>query len=86
MGTTCERPPPVPPPLSPSVGPIDGSRSAITGRAPAFHSAWPSPMVMVVLPSPAGVGVIEETTTSLPSGRERRAASASRSTLALERP
>jgi hypothetical protein len=43
-------------------------------------------MVMVVLPSPAGVGVIEETTTSLPSGRDRRVARASSSTLALVRP
>src|SRR5262249_21251535 len=43
-------------------------------------------MVMVVLPSPAGVGVIEETTTSLPSGRSRRAWSAGNKTLALVRP
>jgi hypothetical protein len=57
---------------------MEGSRSAITGRAPDFHSAWPRPMVMVVLPSPAGVGVIDETTTSLPSGRVRRASSALR--------
>jgi len=83
MGTTCDRPPPVPPPLRPSVGPMDGSRRAITGRAPAVQSAWPSPMVMVVLPSPAGVGVMAETTTSLPSGRLRRASSALRWTLAL---
>ena len=68
IGTTCERPPPVPPPFMPSVGPIDGSRSAMTGRAPMRQSACPRPMVMVVLPSPAGVGVIDETTTSLPSG------------------
>src|SRR6266478_6647712 len=86
IGTTCDRPPPVPPPFMPSVGPIDGSRRAMTGRPPTRHSAWPSPMVMVVLPSPAGVGVIEETTTSLPSGRPARAASAATRTLALSWP
>src|SRR6266542_3570687 len=86
IGTTCERPPPVPPPFMPSVGPIDGSRSAMTGRAPTRQSAWPSPMVIVVLPSPAGVGVIAETTTSLPSGRAFRAWSAGSSALALARP
>ena len=86
IGTTCERPPPVPPPFMPSVGPIDGSRSAMTGRAPIRQSACPSPMVMVVLPSPAGVGVMDDTTTSLPSGWSRRAASARSSTLALSRP
>ncbi len=86
IGTTCDLPPPVPPPFMPSVGPIDGSRSAITGRAPTRQSACPMPMVMVVLPSPAGVGVMDETTTSLPSGRSRRAASAPTRTLALSWP
>src|SRR5262245_51560244 len=86
IGTTCARPPPVPPPFMPSVGPMDGSRSAMTGLAPMGQSACPRPMVMVVLPSPAGVGVIDDTTTSLPSGCPRRLASADRSTLALSRP
>src|SRR5215468_6799022 len=86
MGTTCASPPPVPPPFMPRVGPMGGSRRAITGRAPMRARAWPMPMVMVVLPSPAGVGVIEETTTSLPSGWSRRAARADRSSLALSRP
>jgi len=65
---------------------MDGSRSAMTGRAPMRQSACPSPMVMVVLPSPAGVGVMDDTTTSLPSGCSRRAARAGRTTLALSRP
>ncbi len=86
IGTTCALPPPVPPPFMPSVGPMDGSRSAITGRAPTRDSACPMPMVMVVLPSPAGVGVMDDTTTSLPSGRSRRAASAPTRTLALSWP
>ena len=41
---------------------------------------------MVVLPSPGGVGVMDETTTSLPFGRARRASSARTCTLALYRP
>ena len=86
IGTTCALPPPVPPPFMPSVGPMDGSRSAITGRAPTRQSACPMPMVIVVLPSPAGVGVMDDTTTSLPSGRSRRAASAPTRTLALSWP
>ncbi len=65
---------------------MDGSRSAMTGLAPIRQRAWPRPMVMVVLPSPAGVGVIAETTTSLPSGRPRRAGNADSKTLALVRP
>src|SRR5256886_2497762 len=43
-------------------------------------------MAMVVLPSPAGVGVIAVTTTSLPSGPALRARRAGSSTLALSRP
>ncbi len=86
MGTTWASPPPVPPPFMPRVGPMDGSRSAMTGLAPIRQRAWPKPMVMVVLPSPAGVGVIEETTTSLPSGRSRLAWRADSKTLAFVRP
>src|SRR5262245_13603803 len=43
-------------------------------------------MVMVVLPSPGGVGVMAETTTSWPFGRVRRVSSARTRTLALYRP
>src|SRR6266446_2839986 len=86
IGTTWERPPPVPPPFMPSVGPIDGSRRAMTARAPMRARAWPRPMVMVVLPSPAGVGVIAVTTTSLPSGPARRERSAGSRTFALSQP
>src|SRR5437016_12868485 len=43
-------------------------------------------MVMVVLPSPAGVGVIAVSTTSMPSGPALRARRAGSSTLALSRP
>jgi hypothetical protein len=43
-------------------------------------------MLTVVLPSPGGVGVMDETTTSLPSGAPRRASSARRWILAMLRP
>ena len=47
----------------PNVGPIDGWRSATTARLPMRCSAWARPTVVVVLPSPSGVGVIAVTTT-----------------------
>jgi hypothetical protein len=72
---TCDLPPPVPPPLTPNTGPIDGSRR----HSITFFSILPSPcvsaMLVVVLPSPALVGVMAVTMTSLPSGfaaRRRR--------------
>ena len=86
MGTTWARPPPVPPPFCPRVGPIEGWRSAITARDPIRHNAWPRPTVIVVFPSPAGVGVMEDTTTSFPSGRSRLARRAASGILALVRP
>src|SRR5262245_25687629 len=85
-GLPCARPPPVPPPLIPRHGPIEGSRSATTARRPIRQSACPSPIVTVVFPSPGGVGVMDETTTSLPDGASRRAASARMETLATSRP
>jgi hypothetical protein len=46
-------------------------------------SASPSPTVVVVLPSPAGVGLIAETRISLPFGRALRLSMYSREILAL---
>ncbi len=65
-GTTWEAPPPVPPPFMPRYGPSDGSRSATAARTPIFVSPCARPIEVVVLPSPAGVGVIAETRTSEP--------------------
>ena len=65
-GTTSDAPPPAPPPFMPNVGPREGSRSATAARTPIFASPCTRPTVVVVLPSPAGVGVIAETSTSLP--------------------
>ena len=59
-------PPPVPPPFIPNMGPSDGSLSVATTFLPSLPIAWVSPTVVVVLPSPAGVGVMPVTTTILP--------------------
>ena len=52
----------------PKLGPSDGSRRQITARVPMRFSASPRPTVVVVLPSPAGVGLMPVTSTSAPSG------------------
>ena len=67
IGATCEWPPPAPPPLTPKHGPSDGSRTQIMAFLPIAFSASPRPTVVVVLPSPAGVGEIAVTRISLPS-------------------
>ena len=64
-GSICDCPPPVPPPLTPKQGPSDGSRSATLVRFPRRRNAWPRPIVVVVFPSPAGVGVMALTKTSV---------------------
>jgi hypothetical protein len=84
-GSTLLRPPPVAPPLRPKTGPIDGCRSASATRLPMRQSPWESPIDVVVLPSPAGVGVIAETRISLPGLRPDAAIASSR-ILALSRP
>ena len=53
----------------PNEGPKDGSRRQIAALRPIRFSASPSPTVVVVLPSPAGVGLMPVTSTSAPSGR-----------------
>jgi hypothetical protein len=82
IGTTCAWPPPAAPPFMPNTGPSEGSRSAITQRLPMRFSASPRPTTVVVLPSPAGVGLIAVTSTSLPRGPLCRSSQA-RSILAL---
>src|SRR5262245_40497114 len=59
----------------------------IAALCPTTFRPWPSPTVVVDLPSPSGVGVIAVTTTYLPRGRSastRRIASSV--TLAFDRP
>src|SRR5580704_15762838 len=68
MGTTWLYPPPAAPPLMPNVGPIDGCLIATVARFPMCLNPCPRPTVVVVLPSPSGVGVIALTTTYLAAG------------------
>ena len=51
----------------PNTGPNEGSLSATTASLPMRLNPSARPMVVVVLPSPAGVGVMAVTSTSLPS-------------------
>ena len=67
IGTTWVRPPPAAPPLMPNTGPSDASRRQATGFLPITPSPWVSPTSVVVLPSPALVGVMPVTQISLPS-------------------
>ncbi len=50
----------------PKHGPSEGSRRQIMVFSPMRFRASPRPTVVVVLPSPAGVGEIAVTSTSLP--------------------
>ena len=85
IGTTWAYPPPAAPPLTPNTGPRLGSRSATVTSLPMRLRPSARPMVVVVLPSPAGVGVIAVTSTSLPGFRSVSSISAG-SILALYRP
>src|ERR1700733_1521489 len=70
----------------PKLGPREGSRRQIIVFLPMRLSASPRPMVVVVLPSPAGVGLIAVTRMSFPSGRFERLLRKSYSSLAMKRP
>lgn len=63
LGTTWLRPAPAAPPLMEKVGPSEGCRRVRIGRRPMRANPWASPIAVVVLPSPRGVGVIAVTTT-----------------------
>ena len=49
----------------PKTGPSEGSRKQISEFLPIWRRASPSPTVVVVLPSPAGVGEIAVTKINL---------------------
>ena len=67
IGTTCAYPPPAAPPFTPNTGPKDGSLSATITFFPNLCIASARPTVVVVFPSPAGVGLIAVTRISFPS-------------------
>ena len=68
IGTTWLYPPPAAPPLIPNVGPMLGCRMQAMDLCPRAPRPWTRPMVVVVLPSPSGVGVMAVTSTYLPIG------------------
>ena len=61
IGTTWAYPPPAAPPLIPKTGPSDGSRRHRSAFLPRWHRASSRPTDVVVLPSPAGVGLMAVT-------------------------
>ena len=83
IGTTCVIPPPAAPPLMPNTGPSEGSRRHASDRLPMWPRPWVSPTSVVVLPSPALVGVMPVTQISLPSSASRIRSSTPRSIFAL---
>ena len=54
---------------------VDGSRSARQTDSSSFCIAWARPMLVVVLPSPAGVGLTAVTSTYRPAPSRSRCAS-----------
>ena len=68
-GTTIDLPPPVAPPFRPNVGPSDGSRRASATLSPFNAMPCARPIEIVVLPSPAEVGVSAVTRMTLPGLR-----------------
>ncbi len=86
IGITWAKPPPVAPPFMPKQGPSDGSRRQIIAVLPMRLRASPRPTVVVVLPSPAGVGVMPVTRISRPSGRASRLSMKSSDSFALKVP
>ena len=86
IGITWLYPPPAAPPLMPKVGPMLGWRRLMTAFLPMCFIAIPRPTVVVVLPSPSGVGVIAVTTTYFALGRSLSSSIASRRILARSSP
>ncbi len=86
IGTIWAYPPPAAPPFMPKTGPSAGSRRHTIARSPILESASPRPTVVVVFPSPAGVGETAVTSTSLPRGRSAIESRNRSETFALWRP
>ena len=86
IGTTWVMPPPAAPPLIPNTGPTDASRRHATGFLPMTPRPWVRPTSVVVLPSPAFVGVIPVTHTTFASGTSRSRSVIYMKTFALYQP
>ena len=66
IGMTCAYPPPAAPPFIPKHGPKLGSLRQIIAFLPIWQRPSTRPTLVVVLPSPAGVGDIAVTKINLP--------------------
>ncbi|MBF8289963.1 MAG: hypothetical protein HW391_931 [Chloroflexi bacterium] len=87
IGITWLWPPPAAPPLIPNTGPRLGWRMQTAALRPIRLRPWARPTVVVLLPSPRGVGLMAVTTTYLPRGRSASSRSiAERRILALVKP
>ncbi|MEA2121251.1 MAG: hypothetical protein EGMGGAKC_00572 [Dehalococcoides mccartyi] len=86
-GRHWERPPPAAEPFILKVGPLEGWRIAPVTFLPRLPSPCTSPIVVVLLPSPSGVGVMAVTSIYLPFGLSfRRVSTPAKSTLATYLP
>ena len=86
IGMTCAYPPPAAPPFMPKTGPSAGSRRHSIAFSPSRVRASPSPTVVVVLPSPAGVGETAVMRISRPWRRGGSEPSTRSGIFALKRP
>ena len=77
---------PTAPPLTPKTGPKDGSLKTAKELTPILDKPSCKPMVVVVLPSPALVGVIAVTKTNLPSFLFLSSSLMAKSIFALSKP
>ena len=67
LGTMVDFKAPTAPPLIPQTGPKEGSLKQASELTPILRKPSCKPIVVVVLPSPAFVGVMAVTKTNLPS-------------------
>ena len=86
IGAIWAKPPPAAPPLTPKHGPNEGSRRHKQTFFSRRLSASANPMLTVVLPSPAGVGLRAVTRTNFAEGRKDDGGRDFTNTLALNLP
>ena len=86
LGTIVDFKAPTAPPLIPQTGPKEGSLKQASELTPILRKPSCKPIVVVVLPSPAFVGVIAVTKTSLPSFLSFKTSLYLKSILALSQP
>ena len=86
LGTIVDFKAPTAPPLTPKTGPKEGSRKTANDLTPILLNPSCKPIVVVVLPSPALVGVIAVTKTNFASFLSLSSSLILKSILALSNP